>query len=40
MNGLTGECITILNRMVRTDLMEKVKSEQTLGEARGSVISC
>lgn len=31
-------CVTILNRKVRTDVMEKMKSEQTLEGGEGIII--
>lgn len=34
--GCVGTCVTSLNRMVKADLMAKVKSEQTLGRGKGS----
>lgn len=34
--GCVGTCVPSLNRMVKADLMEKVKSEQTLGRGKGS----
>lgn len=33
---MLGTCVTSLNRMVKADLMVKVKSEQTLGRSKGS----
>lgn len=33
-----GTCVTILNRKVRTDSTEKMKSEQTLEGGEGIVI--
>lgn len=32
--GYTGTCVTSLNSMIKIDLMEKMKSEQTLEKGK------